>query len=229
VQNDILQLMAILNEAGEIGIFGPDMRPVDRLGSGEVGYVATGLKTVHECRVGDTFTNNALPAAEALPGYQKAKPMVFAGIYPVDGEDYGDLREALEKLQLNDASLNFEPETSQALNFGFRCGFLGMFHMEIVQERIEREYDLNIIVTAPSVRYEVLMRTTGEVLNIASPAELPDEGDIAEIREPWMKIQIFTDRVLRHGDGLRPNAAPSSTRIIRPRRAQLNFAIRSPN
>ncbi len=176
----------------EIGTFSPTLKPAQRLAPGEVGYVATGLKTVHECRVGDTFTLVRNPAVEPLPGYQKAKSMVFAGIYPVEGEDYGNLREALEKLQLNDASLVFEPETSQALNFGFRCGFLGMFHMEIIQERLEREYDLDIVVTAPSVEYEVVLLSTKEVIRISSPAELPEEGNIAEIREPWMKIQIFT-------------------------------------
>jgi GTP-binding protein LepA len=193
-KDDVLQIMAtkVSVKPVEIGIFSPNMKAVDQLRPGEVGYVATGLKTVHECRVGDTITLAKSPAPQPLPGYRRAKPMVFAGIYPVEGEDYSDLRDALDKLQLNDAALVFEPETSQALNFGFRCGFLGMFHMEIVQERLEREYDLNIIVTAPSVRYEVVMRTTEEVITIASPAELPDEGDIAEIREPWMKIQVFT-------------------------------------
>jgi GTP-binding protein LepA len=175
----------------EIGTFSPEMRPTRRLVSGEVGYVATGLKTVRECRVGDTLTGANNPATQPLPGYKQAKPMVFAGIYPVEGEDYGDLKDALEKLQLNDASLIYQPETSQALNFGFRCGFLGMFHMEIIQERLEREYDLDIIVTSPSVEYEVVLRT-GEVIRIDSPAELPAEGDIAEIREPWMRIEIFT-------------------------------------
>ncbi|PWB56374.1 MAG: elongation factor 4 [Anaerolineales bacterium] len=175
----------------EIGIFTPDLRPVITLLSGEVGYIATGLKTVHECRVGDTFTNVATPAAEPLPGYRKVKPMVFAGIYPVEGEDYADLKDALDKLQLNDASLTFEPETSQALNFGFRCGFLGMFHMEIIQERLEREYDLDIIVTSPSVEYEVVL-LTGETILIDSPADLPDEMLIQEIREPWMNIEVFS-------------------------------------
>ena len=175
----------------EIGIFSPAMRPVENLVAGEVGYIATGLKTVHECRVGDTITLSANPAAAPMPGYRPAKPMVFAGIYPVEGEDYSDLKDALEKLQLNDASLIYQPETSQALNFGFRCGFLGMFHMEIIQERLEREYDLDIIVTSPSVEYEVLMRD-GELLRIDSPAALPDEGLIAEIREPWMEIEIFS-------------------------------------
>ncbi len=192
--DDIVRLMATKSEVRpvEIGIFKPGMKPTSSLGPGEVGYVATGLKTVRECRVGDTITTARNPASEPLPGYRPAKPMVFAGIYPVEGEDYEDLRESLEKLQLNDASLVFEPETSQALNFGFRCGFLGMFHMEIIQERLEREYDLNMIVTAPSVQYEVLLRESGEVIKIASPAELPEEGLIAEVREPWMNIQIFT-------------------------------------
>jgi GTP-binding protein LepA len=175
----------------EIGIFAPDLRPTDSLVAGEVGYIATGLKTVRECRVGDTITLAARPAAHPLPGYQKVKPMVFAGIYPVENDDYGDLRDALEKLQLNDASLDYQPETSQALNFGFRCGFLGMFHMDIIQERLEREYDLDILVTAPSVEYEVVLRS-GETLRIDSPAQLPEEAQIAEIREPWMKIQIFS-------------------------------------
>ena len=175
----------------EIGIFAPSLKPTPSLSAGEVGYVATGLKTVRECRVGDTFTLAARPADSSLPGYRHPKPMVFAGIYPVEGEDYQDLKDALEKLQLNDASLIYEPETSQALNFGFRCGFLGMFHMEIIQERLEREYDLDIIVTAPSVEYEVVLRD-GSLIRIDSPAELPEEAQLAEIREPWMKIQIFT-------------------------------------
>jgi GTP-binding protein LepA len=175
----------------EIGVFAPDLRPANKLSAGEVGYVATGLKSVRECRVGDTLTHERRPASDPLPGYRKVKPMVFAGVYPVEGEDYADLKDALEKLQLNDASLIFDPETSQALGFGFRCGFLGMFHMEIIQERLEREYDLDVIFTAPSVEYEVLLRD-GDLVRIASPVELPSEDEIAEIREPWMKIQIFT-------------------------------------
>jgi GTP-binding protein LepA len=190
---DILRLMATGAELKpvEIGYFMPEMRPSEHLEAGDVGYVATGFKTVRECRVGDTFTLSSRPAMAALPGYQPAKPMVFAGIYPTDGEDYPDLREALEKLQLNDASLIYQPETSQALNFGFRCGFLGLFHMEIIQERLEREYDMDIVVTAPSVEYEVMLQG-GELLSIDSPAQLPDEGTILEVREPWMILQIFT-------------------------------------
>lgn len=192
-KNTKLLLMATgtILEPIEIGVFSPGMVPSGRLESGEVGYIATGLKTVRECRVGDTVTTAREGASGPLPGYAQAKPMVFAGMYPVDNDDYNDLRDALEKLQLNDAALVFQPETSQALNFGFRVGFLGLFHMEIVQERIEREYGLDILVTAPSVEYEVLLRN-GDALRIDSPAELPDESTIEEIREPWMKIQVFT-------------------------------------
>ncbi len=188
-----LLMMATRIEARpvEVGVFSPDMRPVEALSAGDVGYIATGLKTVSESRVGDTITVAARPAEHPLPGYQKVKPMVFAGIYPVEGEDYPDLKEALEKLQLNDASLVYQPETSQALNFGFRCGFLGLFHMEIIQERLEREYDLDIVITAPSVAYEVVT-IKDELLVIDSPVDLPDESQIREIREPWMTLQIIT-------------------------------------
>ena len=175
----------------EIGIFSPGMKPVKSLSAGEVGYIATGLKTVHECRVGDTITRPSAPASAPLPGYRHPKPMVFAGIYPVDADDYSDLRDALDKLQLNDASLVFQPETSQALGFGFRAGFLGLFHMEIIQERIEREYELDVLFTAPSVEYEVLLIDNSTVL-IDSPADLPDGSKIVEIREPWMNIEIIT-------------------------------------
>ena len=175
----------------EIGIFRPRMEPAEALTTGEVGYVATGLKMVGECRVGDTLTLADDPAPTPLPGYKPAKPMVFAGLYPTEGEDYKMLREALEKLQLNDASLSFQPETSQALGFGYRCGFLGLFHMEIIQERLEREYDLDIIFTSPSVQYQVTKTDDTEMV-IDSPAGLPPENEIGEIREPWMEIQIFT-------------------------------------
>ncbi|NPV57140.1 MAG: elongation factor 4 [Anaerolineae bacterium] len=175
----------------EIGYFSPVMVPAKILDVGDVGYIATGLKTVSECRVGDTVTSASNPAMHPLPGYKQSKPMVFAGIYPVEGEDYEDLKDAIEKLQLNDASLVFEKETSQALNFGFRCGFLGLFHMEIIQERLEREYDLDIVVTAPSVEYEVVLEN-GDVMIIDSPALLPDETTIREIREPWMDLEIFS-------------------------------------
>jgi len=192
-QNDVLRMFATQADMRpvEIGIFAPGMKPVQSLGSGEVGYIATGFKTVHECRVGDTITRASVPAADPLPGYRNPKPMVFAGIYPVEADDYSDLREALDKLQLNDASLSFQPETSQALGFGFRAGFLGLFHMEIIQERIEREYLLDVLFTAPSVEYQAVM-IDNSVVPVDSPAELPDESQIVEIREPWMNIEIIT-------------------------------------
>lgn len=175
----------------EVGVFSPDLRSFGQLGTGEVGYVATGLKSVQECRVGDTITLKTQPADQPLPGYRNPKPMVFAGFYPVEGEDFGDLKDALEKLQLNDASLVYTPETSQALNFGFRVGFLGMFHMDIIQERLEREHDVELIATAPSVEYEVVL-TDDSTIKIDSPANLPERGEIEAIREPWMRIQVFT-------------------------------------
>ncbi|MDK1118801.1 MAG: translation elongation factor 4 [Anaerolineae bacterium] len=211
----------------EIGIFSPSMKPVKRLFAGEVGYIATGLKSVHDCRVGDTITNPSAPALEPLPGYRTPKPMVFAGIYPVDADDYTDLRDALDKLHLNDASLNFQPETSQALGFGFRAGFLGLFHMEIIQERIEREYELNVLFTAPSVEYEVLL-IDGSILLIDSPAELPEENKIVEIREPWMNIEIITptdyygpimELVTKRRGEFKEQEYPS------PHRVQLNYIV----
>ncbi len=176
----------------EAGYFHPRMTSSQTLSAGEVGYVATGFKNVKDCRVGDTITvPSALGRVEPLPGYSPAKPMVFAGIYPVEGNEYSLLRDALDRLKLNDASLFFEPETSTALGFGFRCGFLGLLHMEIVQERIEREYDLDILATAPSVQYHVT-RTNGEELEVDNPSEMPDAGEIEKIEEPWMDISIFT-------------------------------------
>src|SRR5690606_35661094 len=156
-----------------------------------VGYIATGLKSVQDLDVGDTITVAARPASERLPGYAPMKPMVFAGVYPSSPEDYGELRDALEKLQLNDASLVYQAETSQALGFGFRLGFLGLFHMEIIQERLEREYDLDIIFTAPSVEYRVLT-TDGTLMVIDSPADLPEPTEIEVIEEPWCDLRIFT-------------------------------------
>ena len=227
--NDTVRMMATKVDVKpiEVGIFSPGMKPVSVLKAGEVGYIATGLKTVHDARVGDTITKTNSPAAEPLPGYFHPKPMVFAGIYPVDAEDYSDLRDALEKLQLNDASLTYAPETSQAIGFGFRAGFLGLFHMEIIQERIEREYDLDVLFTAPSVEYEVVT-VTGETLLVDSPAELPDEGKVTEIREPWMKIEIITptdfygtimDLVTKRRGIFKQQEYPA------PHRVQLDFEI----
>ena len=226
---DLLRMFSTGNDLRpvEIGIFAPGMKPVDAIGSGEVGYVATGFKTVHECRVGDTLTLASAPAAEPLPGYFLPKPMVFAGIYPVEADDYTELRDALEKLQLNDASLTYQPETSQALGFGFRAGFLGLFHMEIIQERIEREYLLDVLFTAPSVEYEVL--TIGDVvIKVDSPAELPDPNKIIEVREPWMNIEIITptdyygpimDLVTKRRGIFKQQEHPA------PHRVQLDFEI----
>ena len=176
-------------EIMEVGVFAPEPTPTGILQAGQVGYVATGFKDVQECAVGDTLTNNVHPAEEPLPGYVELKSMVFAGLYPADGEDYTRLRAALEKLKLNDASLTIEPENSGALGFGFRCGFLGLVHLEIVQERLEREYDLDLIVTAPSVAYEVLL-TNGDVIRVDNPSLLPQPNAISEVREPILGVTI---------------------------------------
>lgn len=228
-RKDVLRLMAAKKdlEPFEIGVFSPKMTPVDVIYPGEVGYIATGLKSVHECRVGDTITFAKNPAEEALPGYKQAKPMVFAGFFPVDNEAYTSLRDALEKLQLNDAALVFEPESSQALNLGFRCGFLGMFHMEIIQERLEREYNLDIIATAPSVKYRVVMRD-GSILEIDSPADLPDKSEYEEIQEPWMDLQVFLP-LEYYGPVMELVTVRRGTYVSQqypsPQRVQLNFQI----
>ncbi len=174
-----------------VGIFTPKRSDQPVLNTGEVGYIIAGIKDIDGAPVGDTFTGADRPAAEPLPGFRKIQPRVFAGLFPVDSDDFGNLREALQKLRLNDASLYFEPETSQAMGFGFRCGFLGLLHMEIVQERLEREYHLDLITTAPTVVYEVLT-ATGETLTIDNPAKLPPSNEIAEVREPIIIAHILT-------------------------------------
>jgi GTP-binding protein LepA len=178
-------------EIDELGFFGPEMRPAERLSAGEVGYVITGIKDVTRLRVGETVTAEAAPAAEPLPGYREVRPVVFCGLFPIDADRYEDLRDALDRLSLNDAALSYEPETSQALGFGFRCGFLGLLHMEIVRERLEREYDLELLATTPNVRYEVVLRG-GELVEVHSPVEMPDPGAIEEIREPYIRATIVT-------------------------------------
>src|SRR5438046_181035 len=178
-------------EAEEAGFFAPTMKAADTLGAGEVGYVITGLQAVSSLRVGDTLTSERRPAAEPLPGYKDVKPMVFAGLFPTDSDDYPDLRDALERLKLNDAALFYEPETSQALGFGFRCGFLGLLHMEIVRERLEREFDLDLLVTAPNVAYRVLERN-GDWLEVHNPAEMPRELDAVE--EPYIRASIIVPK-----------------------------------
>ncbi len=178
-------------EAEELGFFSPDRSPTSTLEAGEVGYVVTGLKEVSRLRVGDTLTAQDQPAAEPLPGYKDVKPTVFAGLFPTDGEDYPALRDALEKLRLNDASLFYEPETSQALGFGFRCGFLGLLHMEIVRERLEREFDLDLLVTAPNVAYRVLTKTGAE-LEVHNPADMPREVELVE--EPYIRATTIVPK-----------------------------------
>jgi GTP-binding protein LepA len=173
----------------EIGVISPEPKPSDGLGVGEVGYLITGVKDVRQSKVGDTVTNAGKPAHEALSGYKDPKPMVFSGLYPVDGDDYPDLRDALERLQLNDAALVWEPETSAALGFGFRCGFLGLLHLEIVRERLEREFDLNLIATAPNVVYRVVMDDGSERV-VTNPSEFPD-GKIAEVHEPVVRATVL--------------------------------------
>ncbi len=181
-------------ELDEIGVMQPDQCKVDGLHAGEVGYLAASIKSVADARVGDTITLLNSPAESPLPGYTEVKPMVFCGLFPIDADQYPDLREALEKLQLSDAALQYEPETSSAMGFGFRCGFLGLLHMEIVQERLEREYDMDLIVTAPSVIYQVNM-INGEVLMIDNPATLPDPQKRESIEEPYVRIEIYAPNV----------------------------------
>ena len=178
-------------EVDGLGVFSPKATPVDELGVGEVGFIVANIKVVADAKIGDTVTESARPTVEPFPGFKELKPMVFAGLYPVESHQYSELREALEKLRLNDASFFYEPETSAALGFGFRCGFLGLLHMEIVQERLEREYDMDLVTTAPGVLYRVTT-TDGEVHEIDSPAKLPDAGRIAKLEEPVITAMILT-------------------------------------
>jgi GTP-binding protein LepA len=179
------------SEILELGYFRPGPVPTPSLAAGEVGYVATGLKSIREARVGDTLTVSGRPAAQPLPGYKQALPLVFAGIYPLRGDDYPLLRDALDRLHLNDASFVYEPESSVALGFGFRCGFLGLLHMEIVQERLEREFDLDLIASAPSVEYHVQRIHGDREVVVDNPAQMPDVGEIESIAEPWVAVQVF--------------------------------------
>ncbi len=190
---DVIKMMSNGKEfeVTEVGIFAPKMQPVDILRAGDVGYIAASIKNVRDTAVGDTITTAQNGATEPLKGYKKVSPMVYAGIYPADGARYNDLREALEKLRLNDAALEFEPEASGALGFGFRCGFLGLLHMEIIEERLEREFDLDLVTTAPSVSYRVV-KTSGDVILVENPSELPNPAEIDRIEEPVVKAEIFT-------------------------------------
>jgi GTP-binding protein LepA len=179
------------HQLDEVGVWRPEMTPVKSLGPGEVGYVLAGIKDVGEARSGETITTTHGGSESVLSGYEEPKPMVFSGLYPIDGDDFGDLRDALEKLRLNDSSFTFEPDTSSALGFGFRCGFLGLLHMEIVRERLEREFDLNLITTAPSVKYRVI-HVSGKVEEIDNPCDLPSAGEISAIEEPWLSTTLIS-------------------------------------
>ncbi|MHB9112373.1 MAG: translation elongation factor 4 [Thermoleophilia bacterium] len=186
----VAMMLGTRAEVEEVGFFSPNMMPADSLSAGEVGYIITGIKTVRDLRVGDTITHTGRRAEEALPGYREAKPMVFCGLFPMDGDDYPTLRDALDKLNLNDAALSYEPESSRALGFGFRCGFLGLLHMDIVRERLEREYNLDLLATTPNVEYELRL-TDGTESIVHSPADMPDPGIIEVVREPYVRVSIL--------------------------------------
>jgi GTP-binding protein LepA len=211
----------------EIGFFTPEMRPAGGMSAGEVGYVITGIKDVARLRVGDTLTSKQRPAREALPGYREVKPMVFCGLFPIDTDRYEDLRDALDRLALNDAALSYEPETSQALGFGFRCGFLGLLHMDIVRERLEREYDLELLATMPNVRYEVELVGGGKV-EVHSPADMPDPGSIEQVLEPYIRATVIAP-VSYVGAVMELCQARRGTHVdmhyLSPERAQLRYDL----
>jgi GTP-binding protein LepA len=211
----------------EVGFFVPTMRAAPGMTAGEVGYVITGIKDVAKLRVGDTLTARDLPAAEPLPGYREVRPMVFCGLFPIDTDRYEDLRDALERLALNDAALSYEPETSQALGFGFRCGFLGLLHMDIVRERLEREYDLELLATTPNVSYEVKL-TSGDVVEVHSPVEMPDPGVIDEIAEPYIRASVicpggYVGQVMELCQGRR--GTHIDMHYLSPERVQLRYDL----
>jgi GTP-binding protein LepA len=239
-KGEAIRAMATATEADidDIGVFSPQMMPTDQLAAGEVGYLITGLKDVTLLRVGDTLTTrtrtsgpgshaHGAEATEALPGYREVKPMVFCGLFPIDSDDYPDLRDALEKLVLNDAALSWEPETSDALGFGFRCGFLGLLHMDIVKERLEREYDLELLATMPSVEFDVTL-TNGEELEVHNPSDMPDPGTIEQIREPFITASIiapkeFVGAVMELCQERR--GVHSGMHYLSPERVQLNYEL----
>ncbi len=214
-------------EIDEIGFFVPEMRPAQGMGAGEVGYVITGIKDVARLRVGDTLTCGQRPASEPLPGYREVKPMVFCGLFPIDTDRYADLRDALDRLALNDAALSYEPETSQALGFGFRCGFLGLLHMDIVRERLEREYGLELLATTPNVRYAVVLRG-GERAEVRSPAEMPDPAAIEQVLEPYIRATViapvgYVGAVMELCQGRR--GAHVDMHYLSPERVQLGYEL----
>jgi len=226
---DAIRFMATgeVHDANEIGFLTPKAEPAATIGPGEVGYLITGVKEIDRIKVGDTITGSRSPASDALPGYDEPKPMVFSGVFPTDGDDYEKLREALEKLKLNDASLTWEPETSKALGFGFRVGFLGLLHMEIVRERLEREYDLDLVATAPSVAYQVTERD-GATKEIKSPQDLPESQDRIGVAEPYVKAMILTPSeyvgpIMELATGRR--AIVGNMNYLSPERVELDFEI----
>jgi GTP-binding protein LepA len=226
---DAVRFMATneVHEANEIGFLKPKAQPVASMGPGEVGYLITGVKEIDRIKVGDTITSDLRRATEPLPGYDEPKPMVFSGLFPTDGDDFEKLREALEKLRLNDASLAWEPETSKALGFGFRCGFLGLLHMEIVRERLEREYDLDLVATAPSVAYRVTLND-GQIKEIKSPQDLPDPNERRGIAEPYVRAMILTPTefvgpVMELATSRR--AIVGNMNYLSPERVELDFEI----
>jgi GTP-binding protein LepA len=228
--HDVIRLMASQGETEllELGVFRPQLVPVNVLRAGEVGYVATGFKNVREAQVGDTVTTVANPATQPLPGYVAAKSLVFAGLYPLAGPDYPLLRDALDKLHLNDASFTFEPESSVALGFGFRCGFLGLLHMEIVQERLEREFDLDLIASAPSVEYRVNLTGNREQMVVDNPARFPDVGEIDSIEEPWVNLGVVTpDRYIGSLMELTTNRRGTflTMEYLDPQRVHMHFEL----
>ncbi len=227
--NDKLRFMQTngSHDAEEIGVRSPSATPVEGLGPGEVGYLIASIKDVGQAKSGETVTNASKPAIQPLEGYEDPKPMVFCGLYPVEGDEYPDLREALQKLKLNDASVTFEPETSGALGFGFRCGFLGLLHMEIVRERLEREFDLSLIATAPSVAYKVTT-DDGNIIEIDNPSELPDMSAVAQIEEPMLRIGIltpsdYTGTVMELCQGRR--GSMDRMEYLSPERVELHYQI----
>ena len=227
--NDKLRFMQTNggHDAEEIGVRSPSATPVEGLGPGEVGYLIASIKDVGQAKSGETVTNASKPATQPLEGYEDPKPMVFCGLYPVEGDEYPDLREALQKLKLNDASVTFEPETSGALGFGFRCGFLGLLHMEIVRERLEREFDLSLIATAPSVAYKVTT-DDGNIIEIDNPSELPDMSAVAQIEEPMLRIGIltpsdYTGTVMELCQGRR--GSMDRMEYLSPERVELHYQI----
>ena len=228
--HDTIRLMAsgVESDLLELGVFRPQLVPVQALTAGEVGYVATGLKSVRDAQVGDTLTNAKAPATTPLPGYMEAKSLVFAGIYPLTGDDYPLLREAIEKLHLNDGSFTYQPESSVALGFGFRCGFLGLLHMEIVQERLEREFSLDLIASAPSVQYQVILIGGRGTLSVDNPAFFPNAGEIEAVEEPWVSLAVITPAAYI-GPLLELSTSRRGTFIgldyLDPKRVQIRFEL----